>query len=92
MRKVMMAIALFLMITSAASADDVADIKSMIEESYVKGAFNGLDPDAMRRGFHEDFAIFWAEGEQIGKYPIETWAENTEKQKAGYSFWPNPPR
>jgi hypothetical protein len=84
----MMAIALFLMITSAASADDVADIKSMIEESYVKGAFNGLDPDAMRRGFHEDFAIFWAEGEQIGKYPIETWAANTEKQKADPEFDP----
>jgi hypothetical protein len=88
MRKVTMVIALFLLSAAAASADDVADIKSMIEESYVNGAFNGLDPDAMRRGFHEDFAIFWAEGEEIGKYPIETWAANTEKQKADPEFDP----
>ena len=88
MRKVMSCIALILLIASPSVADDVADIKSMIEESYVNGAFNGLDPDAMRRGFHEDFAIFWAEGEEIGKYPIETWATNTEKQKADPEFDP----
>ena len=88
MRKVTMVIALFLLSAAAASADDVADIKSMIEESYVNGAFNGLDPDAMRRGFHEDFAIFWAEGEKIGKYPIATWAESTGKRKDDPEFDP----
>ena len=68
MRKMMFFIGLFLLLASPAAADDVAEIKSVIEECYVNGAFNGLDPDAMQRGFHEDFAIYWADGEAIGGF------------------------
>ncbi|MCO6477716.1 MAG: hypothetical protein J5I94_13885, partial [Phaeodactylibacter sp.] len=39
------------------------EIKELILKSYVNGAFNALDPDAMRAGFHPDFAIFSADGE-----------------------------
>ena len=61
-------------------------IKEVILKSYVNGAFNALDADAMRNGFHPDFAIFSANGEDINKYPIATWAEKTEKRKSDPEF------
>jgi len=63
-------------------------IKTVILNSYINGAFNDLNPEAMRKGFHPDFAIFSAKGEEIGKYPIETWAVGTEKRKNDPNFDP----
>ena len=63
-------------------------VKEVILKSYVNGAFNALDPEAMRSGFHPDFAIFSAKGEEIKKYPIEKWAAGTEKKKSDPKFDP----
>jgi hypothetical protein len=60
----------------------------VIEVSYFHGAFNELNPDAMRAGFHQDFAIFSAKGEELAKYPIATWAESVAKRKAAPDFDP----
>ena len=79
---------LILLTAATCLADDVADVREVVETSYLNGAFNALDPDAMRAGFHPDFAIFWAEGEDIGRYPIEVWAEGVEKKKADPEFDP----
>lgn len=70
--------------TSKRSAEDVAveEVKSLVVASYVNGAFNALDVDAMRKGFHEDFAIYSPKGEAIGKYPIKAWADGVEKRRA----------
>ena len=77
-------------LTFASTADqsEVEAIQSLLLESYVHGAFNELDPDAMKRGFHEDFAIFSADGESIRRYPIANWVENTAKRKANADFDP----
>lgn len=66
----------------------VAEIKSLIETSYVHGAFNALDPDAMEKGFHPDFAIFSANGEEIRKYPIADWVKRTAERKGSDEFDP----
>ncbi|MFY0591259.1 nuclear transport factor 2 family protein [Roseivirga sp.] len=58
------------------------EIQELILKSYVNGAFNGLDADAMRKGFHEDFAIYSPKGEAISKYPIKVWADGVAKRKA----------
>ena len=79
---------LILLAAATCLADDVADVRQVVEASYINGAFNALDPDAMRDGFHPDFAIFWAEGEDIGRYPIGTWAEGVAKRKADPEFDP----
>jgi len=63
-----------------------AEVKALILKAYINGAFNGLDPDAMRMGFHSDFAIFSADGEAISKYPIKTWADGVEKRKMTSEF------
>ena len=63
-------------------------VKELILKSYVHGAFNELNPDAMLKGFHPDFAIFSAKGEEISKYPIATWAEGVRKRKSDSEFNP----
>jgi len=66
---------------------DESAVKALVLKSYVHGAFNELDADAMRKGFHEDFAIFSVKGEAISKYPIATWVDGVSKRKAdGYDF------
>ena len=68
------------------SVDSTAEeeaVKKVILESYINGAFNDLDSEAMKNGFHKDFAIFSAKGEEISKYPIADWVEGVEKRKAG---------
>ena len=59
-KTVVLAGALILVLGSSVPADagDAADIERVIKASYFNGAFNDLDTDAMRRGFHPDFAIF----------------------------------
>jgi len=79
---------LILLTATTGLADDVADVRQVVETSYINGAFNALDADAMRSGFHPDFAIFWAEGEDIGRYPIDTWADGVAKKKADPQFDP----
>ena len=55
------------------SIQDIEQVKAHIVETYLNGAFNQRNIDAMRRGFHEDFAIFSAEGDALGKFPIGVW-------------------
>ena len=44
-----------------------AELEALIVKSYVHGAFNELNPEAMKRGFHSDFAIFSAKGDDPGE-------------------------
>ncbi|MEQ8904856.1 nuclear transport factor 2 family protein [Ekhidna sp.] len=60
-------------------------VKKVVLESYINGAFNELDAKAMENGFHKDFAIYTAKGEEISKYPINDWVAGVRKRKAdGY--------
>ncbi|MTI87928.1 MAG: nuclear transport factor 2 family protein [Balneolaceae bacterium] len=63
-------------------------IKKVLVDGYVNGAFNALNPEAMKETFHEDFAIFSPRGNDIAKYPIDRWAEGVEKRKASAEFNP----
>lgn len=65
------------------------EVQSLIESAYINGAFNKLDTKSMKAGFHPDFAIFSAKGEEIRKYPIATWIEGIEKRKANENFDPS---
>jgi hypothetical protein len=77
---------LVLIVTTSMNADSKADVEKVIKASYFNGAFNDLDTVSMRNGFHPDFAIFSAKGNEIGRYPIETWIESTEKRKQDPNF------
>ena len=89
-RLILITAAVFLSVCLQAGADEgaVAEIKSLIEKSYVHGAFNELNPEALEHGFHPDFAIFSADGEAIKKYPIAKWVKRTSERKASADFDP----
>jgi hypothetical protein len=56
------------------------------------GAYNDLDTESMRKGFHPDFAIFSASGNTISRYPIDTWIKSIEEQKRSANFDPESSR
>ena len=82
------AVLLFLVASSVVANQETAitEIKTLIEQSYVHGAFNELNPEALEKGFHADFAIFSPKGEDIRKYPIADWVERTASKKADPEF------
>ena len=89
--RLLLTVALFLLIVPVAQAEhheEEAAIKALIEKSYVHGAFNELNPEAMEKGFHPDFAIFSPDGEAIKKYPIADWVKRTGERKASDDFDP----
>jgi len=65
-----------------------SEVKDLVLKAYINGAFNDLDPEAMKMGFHTDFAIFSADGENIKRYPIADWVKGTEKRKNSEEFDP----
>jgi hypothetical protein len=78
-----------MILTAATNADEEAAVKKVVTASYFNGAFNKQDTEAMRAGFHPTFAIFSAKGKEISKYPIDTWIEGIEKNKARADFDPD---
>ncbi|MEP5613972.1 MAG: nuclear transport factor 2 family protein [Cyclobacteriaceae bacterium] len=56
-------------------------VKELVLSAYVNGAFNDLDTDAMQKGFHEDFSIYSAKGEELSKYPIADWVASSRKRR-----------
>ncbi len=83
------AFGLFVLSSLPAGADDKADIEAVITASYFNGAFNDLDTESMRRGFHPDFAIFSAEGVELRRYEIDDWIQGIEKRKQDPDFDPS---
>lgn len=71
---------------TTAEGDAKAHVHGVIEKAYFNGAFNGLDTDAMAKGFHPDFAIFSARGDDLARYEIATWIEGIKKRKATADF------
>lgn len=63
-------------------AEAVEEVKELVYNAYINGAFNELSAEDMRKGFHEDFAIYSPKGEAISKYPIANWADSVAKRKA----------
>lgn len=68
--------------------EETEAVKTVILDGYINGAFNDLDPDAMERSFHKDFAIYSANGNEISKYPIAQWVESVRKRKGSEDFDP----
>jgi len=68
---------------------DEDEIKEVLKTGYVHGAFNELNPEAMAKTFHEDFAIFSPGKEgKINRYSIANWVEGTKRRKSDPNFDP----
>lgn len=82
---------LFLLSSSlvTAQSSDEDEIREVILTGYVNGAFNALDPQAMGDTFHNEFAIFSTDGENLNRYPIAVWRDNVAARKNDPNFDPN---
>lgn len=66
-----------------------SEVKKHILKSYVHGAFNELNPQAMAKGFHPEFAIFSpGTTEKLRRYPIDKWVKSVTKRKAKADYDP----
>ena len=74
--------------THDADRAEIEAVKAVVETSYLNGAFNALDPDAMAAGFHEDFAIFSTDGSALGRYEIADWVAGVRERKSDPEFDP----
>jgi Putative lumazine-binding len=73
----------------ATVSEDEQAIKSLIQKSYLNGAFNGLDTKSMAEGFHPDFAIYYPDSNNIlGKLTIKEWISGIDSSKADPKFDP----
>ena len=85
----MVLVAVFAINSTVKIHHDEEAIKEVLETGYVHGAFNELNPEAMVKTFHEDFAIFSpGKDGKINRYPIANWVEGTKKRKADPNFDP----
>lgn len=48
-------------------------IKKLIEEGYLNGALNEMNTESMLKAYHADFAIFFSDGNQLKKLPLQDW-------------------
>lgn len=65
----------------AGEGDDVAAVKKVIEEAYVKGIHINQDPDAIRRGFHSEFTMIILKDGEISKMSRDEWIGRIEEGK-----------
>ena len=74
------------MVVAESSADAEASVKEeitkVIEASYIHGAFNEQNTEAMREGFHPIFKIHGVRDGELSTYPITDWVSNIDKRKA----------
>ena len=68
--------------TNADTSSARDEIVRVIEESYMRGAFNEQNTEAMRKGFHPIFKIHGVSDGELSTYPIDEWAGNIESRKA----------
>ena len=64
------------------------EIVRVIEESYVRGAFNEQNTKDMRKGFHPIFKIHGVQDGELSTYPIDDWVGNIESRKAKSDWKP----
>lgn len=56
-------------------------IRNLIEKSYLNGALNEMNTQAMYDGYHPDFAIFYSEGNELKKLPLDSWVKMVDDYK-----------
>ena len=89
-------LAIFLVLAALVLAESTTDttdaaeeeIARVVEASYIHGAFNEQNTEAMRAGFHPIFKIHGVRDGEISTYPIDEWVGAIEKRKAAADYEP----
>lgn len=69
---------LYIPASFAQQANDVADIKTLLIDSYVDGIYVNRDEDAVRSGFHPDFVMHVVDDDQLIQAPLEMWLQRLQ--------------
>lgn len=62
----------------AAEADDVADIKAVIDRAYVQGVWVQRDPDLVREGFAPTFVMQVHHQGELSSATLDQWLERMQ--------------
>jgi hypothetical protein len=73
---------------AADSNDEKAAIIKVIEDAYLNGVNNVGDPEAMKKGFHEDFSLKGIRDGKLAVLTISEWIEIVTKNKAQGKYPP----
>ncbi len=73
---------------AADSNDEKAAVIKVIEDAYLNGVNNIGDPEAMKKGFHEDFSLKGIRGGKLAVLTISEWIEIVTKNKAEGKYPP----
>lgn len=73
---------------SADEATEEAAIIKVVESAYLKGVCNVGDPEAVKKGFHEDFSLKGINKGKLSVLPISQWIEIINKRKAKGDYPP----
>lgn len=56
-------------------------LKDLVEETFANGALNKLNAEAMRKGFHPDFAILIPKDDELNRLYLKDWITVVEQYK-----------
>jgi hypothetical protein len=62
----------------AQQADDSAEIRDLLVNSYVNGIYVNRDEHAVRNGFHPDFVLHVLDDEHLIQAPLDMWLARLE--------------
>jgi len=57
-------------------------IKQVIEKAYIQGIHGNQDEEAVKSGFHQDFAMLVLQDDTIDKVGVDEWLDRIETMKA----------
>jgi len=57
-------------------------IKQVIEKAYIQGIHGNQDEEAVKSGFHQDFAMLVLQDDTIDKVSVDEWLDRIETMKA----------
>ncbi|MFA8450789.1 MAG: nuclear transport factor 2 family protein [Bacteroidales bacterium] len=63
------------------NTNDIENIKSVIQTSYIDGIQNLGKIKDIKKGFHKEFELLSHRGEDLHKLPLETWIGYVKKAK-----------
>lgn len=73
---------------AADEATERAAVIKVVESAYLNGICNVGDPEAVKKGFHEDFSLKGINNGKLSVLPISQWVEIVNKRKAEGNYPP----
>lgn len=74
---------------SQTTTNDKKAIADLIQASYIQAAYNQINIDALKKGFHENFTWQWKHHDRLFVINMENWIKDIEREKEIRPEWNN---